>query len=155
MKIGEHDLMSMGNKPITLNLKNNVKKMSKTSISTIRLSIFTNNSKSRHSIKNLKAYLESGHQNTSSYVVKCQKSIADMLIVDMRRCEKYKESHKKFITLNQALERSSRVKEGDLGGLPARDTGIPLASNCSQVIFVWCFTTGCDPRSDWDRYLCE
>ena len=106
--------MSMGNKPITLNLKNNVKKMSKISISTIRLSIFTNNSRIRHPIKNLRSYLESGHQNTSSYVVKCQKSIVDMLIVDMRRCEKYKESHKKFITLNQALERSSRVKEGDL-----------------------------------------
>ena len=96
MKIGEHDLMSMGNKPITLNLKNNVKKMSKTSISTIRLSIFTNNSKSRHPIKNLRAYLESGHQNTSSYVVKCQKSIVDMLIVDMRRCGKYKDTHKNF-----------------------------------------------------------
>ena len=96
MKIGEHDLMSMGNKPITLNLKDNVKKMSKTSISTIRLSIFTNNSKSRHPIKNLRSYLESRHQITSSYVVKCQKSIVDMLIVDMRRCEKYKESHKKI-----------------------------------------------------------
>ena len=105
MKIGELDLMSMGNKPITLNLKNNVKKMSKTSISTIWLSIFINNSRFRHPIKNLRAYLESRHQNTSSYVVKCQKSIVDMLIVDMRRYEKYTNTHKiSFHTSNQVQE---------------------------------------------------
>ena len=63
------------------------------------------------------------------------KSIVDMLIVDMRRCEKYKESHEKFISLNQALERSFRKKKGDLGELPACDTGIPSTSDCSQVIF--------------------
>ena len=96
MKIGEHDLMSMGNKPITLDLKNHVKKMSKTPISTIWLSIFINNSRCRHQNKNLRPYLESRHQNTSSYVVKCQKSIVDMLIVDMRRCGKYKDTHKNF-----------------------------------------------------------
>ena len=155
MKIGEHDLMSMGNKPITLDLKNNVKMMSKTSISTIWLSIFINNSRFRHQIKNLRPYLESGHQNTSSYVVKCQKSIVDMLIVDMRRCGKYKETLRKFHYSLEALERNSRVQEGDLGELSARDTGIPSASDCSQVILVWCSTTGCDPRLDWDRYLCE
>ena len=149
MKIGEHDLMSMGNKPITLDLKNHVKKMSKTSISTIWLSIFINNSRFRHQIKNLRPYLESGHQNTSSYVVKCQKSIVNMLIVDMHRCGKYKETLRNFHCSLQALERSSRVLEGDLGELPARDTGIHLASYYSQVIFIWCSTTGCDPRIDW------
>ena len=40
--------------------------------------------------------MESRHQNTSSYVVKSQKSIVDMLIVDMRRCGKYKDTHKNF-----------------------------------------------------------
>ena len=78
--------------------------------------------------------MELGHQNTSSYVVKCQKSIVDMLIVDMRRWEKYKELHKKLISLKQALERSSRVEEGDLGELLARDTGIHSTSDHSQVI---------------------
>ena len=135
MKIGEHDLISMGNKPITLDLKNNVKMMSKTSISTIWLSIFINNLRCRHQNKNLRPYLESGHQNTSSYVVKCQKSIVDMLIVDMHRCGKYKETLRNFHYSLQALERSSRVLEGDLGELSVRNTGIPLASDCSQVIF--------------------
>ena len=97
IKIGEHDLMSMGNKPITLKLKNIVKKMSKTSISTIRLSIFINNSKIRHQIKNLKSYLESRHQNAFAYVVKTQKSIVNMLIVDMRDWEKPTNTHKIFI----------------------------------------------------------
>ena len=96
MKICEHDLMSIGNKPISLDWKNNVKKCPKTSILTIRLSIFLNNSKCRHPIKKLRSYLESRHQNTSSYVVKCQKSIVNMLIVDMRRCGKYKDTHKNF-----------------------------------------------------------
>ena len=96
MKICEHDLMSMGNKPIALDCKNNVKKWAKTSISTIRLSIFKNNSKSRHQIKKPRSYLESRHQNAFAYVVKTQKSIVDMLIVDMRRCGKYKDTHKKI-----------------------------------------------------------
>ena len=96
MKIGEHDLMSMGNKPITLDWKNNVKKWAKTSISTIRLSIFSNNSKSSHQNKKVRSYLESGHQNTSSYVVKSQKSIVNMLIVDMHKWEKYTHTHKIF-----------------------------------------------------------
>ena len=106
MKNWEHDLMSMGNKPTTLYLKNYVKKRSKSSISTIRLSIFMNNSRLRHQIKNLRPYLESGHQNTSSYVVKCQKSIVNMLIVDMRRCGKYKETLRNFHYSLQALERA-------------------------------------------------
>ena len=55
-------------------------------------------------MKNLKSYLESRHQNASAYVVKTQKSFVDMLIVDMRRCEKYKESLQKLISLKQALE---------------------------------------------------
>ena len=84
MKICEHDLMSMGNKPITLDCKKYVKKCPKFSISTIRLSIFKNNSRLVHHIKNVKPYLESGHQNASAYVVKTQKLIVNMLIVDMR-----------------------------------------------------------------------
>ena len=83
----------MRNKPITMDYKNNVKKWAKTSILTIKLSIFKNNSKSRHQIKKVRPYLESRHQNTSSYVVKNEKSIVNMLIVDMRRCEKYTNTH--------------------------------------------------------------
>ena len=35
-------------------------------------------------MKKVNPYLESGHQDAHAYVVKSEKSIVDMLIVDMR-----------------------------------------------------------------------
>ena len=107
IKICEHDLMNMGNNPITLDWKNNVKKCPKISISTIRLSIFLNNSKSSHPIKKLRSYLESRHQNTSSYVVKSEKSIVDMLIVELRRCDQYTNTHEISFYTKKRVKRSS------------------------------------------------
>ena len=50
-------------------------------------------------MKNLKSYLELGHQNAFAYVVKTQKSIVNMLIVDMCNSVKATNTHEKFISL--------------------------------------------------------
>ena len=148
MKICEHDLMSMGNKPITLDWKNNVKKWAKTSISTIKLSICSNNSKSMHQIKKPRSYLESGHQNTSSYVVKSQKSI-----FDMHKWEKYTNTHKNFISHKQARERSScKHWRVPLESFPH----VTRPSDHFPLLIRWSSSVGLLPGEArgyfWDRY---
>ena len=84
-------------------------------------------------MKNLKSYLESRHQNASVYVVKTQKSIVNMLIVDMRICDKYTNTHKISFYTKKALERSSFMQKSDLGELPVHDMAFRLPPAFYQV----------------------
>ena len=68
-------------------------------------------------------------------MVKNEKSIVDMLIVDMRNWEKYTNAHKiSFHTSKQVQEELLQALESVLGELPARNTAFRSPSPIYQVI---------------------